>query len=137
MAANAPTAMEAVLAKMAARHFPLETLPVETGDPLWISMRTEYELSLAELALLKKRGRDQQSNSVAPPPPGERVAARCTLVDVDNGKHQSRVKGDFEKRELELGFIFRTVDESRWLHLMGRDFIFNPAEYKRANTHRD
>ena len=60
------------------------------------------------------------------------MVARYTLVDLDNGEHWSRVKGDFEKRELELGFIFRTVDKSRWLYIMGRDFIFNPAEYLRA-----
>ena len=46
MAATAPTTMEAVLAKLIARQFPVEALPADIGDPVWLSMRTEYELTL-------------------------------------------------------------------------------------------
>jgi hypothetical protein len=33
----------------------LEALPVDTADPLWLEMRTEFNLTLLEVAILKNR----------------------------------------------------------------------------------
>lgn len=45
-------------AKIIALHFPLEALPENFDDPIWIAMRAEMHLSLAEISILKKRGKD-------------------------------------------------------------------------------
>ena len=72
--------------------------------------------------------REKLSASPGPSSTGEKLA-RLVIVDFDESQHFSRVKGNFETREMQLRFIFRTVDRARWPHIMGRDFIFNPAEY--------
>ena len=77
--------MQAMISKLTAKNFPVEALPVDVNDPLWKEMRTEYEFSLVEVALLKKRTRDQMScASPGPSATGEKLA-RYVIVDLDEG----------------------------------------------------
>ena len=50
-------------AKIVALDFPLEALPESVDDPIWLAMRAEMHLNLAEISILKKRGRDASGPS--------------------------------------------------------------------------
>lgn len=56
------------------------------------------------------------------------------ILDLDGNKHITRNKSDIMQREKDLGFVFRTVDEERWEHVMGSDFLLQVDYYKTTIT---
>lgn len=56
------------------------------------------------------------------------------ILDLDGHKHMTRNKSDIMQREKDLGFIFRAVDEERWEHIMGSDFLLQVDYYKNTIT---
>ena len=52
------------------------------------------------------------------------------ILDLDGCKHTTRNKSDIALREKDLGFIFRVVDEGRWTHIMGNDYLLQVEYYK-------
>ena len=52
------------------------------------------------------------------------------LQDLDDRRHFSRNKTDVAKRELELNFIFRAMDEKRRDYCMSTDLILQTELYR-------
>ena len=52
------------------------------------------------------------------------------LQDLDDRRHFSRNKTDVAKRELELNFIFRAMDESKRDYCMSTDLILQTEQYR-------
>ena len=52
------------------------------------------------------------------------------ILDLDEGKHETRNKSDIAQREKDLGFAFRAVDRERWEYLAGTDFLLQSADYR-------
>lgn len=63
---------------------------------------------------------------------GER--AIMYITDLDGGKHATRNKSELFVRERDMNLGFRVVDPERWPHLMGGDWVLQPAEYARTIT---
>jgi hypothetical protein len=65
-------------------------------------------------------------------PSGERAIIFITYLD--GGRHVTRSKSELSIREKDMHLGFRVVDPERWPHLMGGDWVLQPAEYARTIT---